>query len=87
KAEQPVRFKVKGHVALCPAAPNPFVIKTVLGKTRAMVALATRGAAASGSVSTIPLQAGPLNQTGMRSSSVLPDHSIAKLFPERSGPS
>ncbi|TBG55890.1 peptidase C14 caspase catalytic subunit p20 (plasmid) [Rhizobium leguminosarum] len=61
KAEQPVRFKGKGHVALGPAAPNPFAIKTGLGQTRAMVALATRGAGAGGSVSTIPLQAGPLN--------------------------
>ncbi|MGO8056229.1 hypothetical protein, partial [Rhizobium leguminosarum] len=32
KAEQPVRFKGKGHVALGPAAPNPFAIKNGLGK-------------------------------------------------------
>lgn len=56
---QPVRFSGTGHFTLGPDAPNPFAIGTGLGETRALAALATRGAGESGTVTFTPLQAGP----------------------------
>ncbi|KAB0679705.1 peptidase C14 caspase catalytic subunit p20 [Aureimonas leprariae] len=61
EADQPVRFAGKGSFALGPDAPNPFAIGTGLGHTRALVALATRGAGSQGSVKFAPLRSGPLD--------------------------
>lgn len=57
---QPARFSGKGHIALGPEAPNPFAIKAGQGETRALVALATRGAGTKGTIDILPLTAGPL---------------------------
>lgn len=59
-AAQTVRFSGTGHIAMGPDAPNPFAIRTGLGQTRALVALATRGSAQNGTVALSPMAAGSL---------------------------
>lgn len=63
--DAPVRFEGNGFFALGPDAPNPFGIDPGLGQTRALVALFSRGAGATGAIGLVPLEAGQM-QVDMR---------------------
>ncbi|WP_186398822.1 peptidoglycan-binding protein [Stappia sp. P2PMeth1] len=56
--DKPVRFGGRGHVALGPEAANPFGIQFGLGRHRALVALASRGAGETGAIDIEPLLEG-----------------------------
>ena len=59
----PARFEGVGVVPLGPVSPNPFGLETGAGETRALVALAARGAGVSGTMNVRPLRAGTLPVT------------------------
>lgn len=57
----PVRFTGKGFLALAPDAVAPFGIGTAADKSRAIVALHSRGAGRDGTVSVLPVRAGSVD--------------------------
>lgn len=63
-ADRPVRFAGKGFVALTPDAIGPYGIEPAREESRAVVALHSRGAGPSGTISLLPLAAGPLKLHG-----------------------
>lgn len=57
-SETPARFSGSGFFALTPDAKNPFGLSPGLGRDRALVALAARGAGTDGQIDVVPLRAG-----------------------------
>ncbi|WP_069063581.1 caspase family protein [Sinorhizobium sp. RAC02] len=60
-ASGPVRFTGKGFLALTPDALGPYGIEPRHDESRAIVALHSRGAGPAGTISLLPLSAGPMD--------------------------
>lgn len=62
-SEVPARFSGTGFFALTPDTKNPFGLSPGLGRDRALVALAARGAGTDGQIDVVPLRAGQTKVT------------------------